>query len=159
MDDHLNNLYDADFYRWVHRQAELLQARDFARLDLPNLIEEIESMGQSKRNALEHRMLVLLTHLLKYQMQPEHISGSWTGTIVEQRKRIHRLLKKTPSLRRTLDDCIAEAYADIANRLTTKAKLPRSCFPEKLACTKEQLLTQDFMPWTTASTNAAKPMP
>lgn len=126
MDDHLNNLYDADFYRWIHRQAELLQARDFERLDLPNLIEEIESMGHSKRDALEHRMEVLLIHLLKFQVQPDHISGSWIGSIVEQRKRIHKLLKKTPSLRRRLDDCIAETYGDAREWAAFQTDLPLS---------------------------------
>lgn len=146
MDDHLNNLYDADFYRWVHHQAELLQERDFKRLDLPNLIEELESMGQSKRNALEHRMEVLLTHLLKFKMQPEHISGSWVGTVVEQRKRIHKLLKKTPSLRRRLDDCIAETYDHARERAAFQTDLPLSTFPATVPFSQEQILDTDYFP-------------
>jgi hypothetical protein len=64
-----------------------------------------------------------------------------------------------PSLEPLLDGYIAEAYADITDRLTTKARLPRSSFPETLAYTKEQLLEQDFMPWTIISTTSTKPMP
>lgn len=129
MDEHLNNLYDADFCRWAYRQAELLLARDFERLDLPNLIEELDAMGDRKRDALEHRMEVLPIHLLKFQIQPDHISGSWIGTIVEQRKRIHRLLKKTPSLRRTLDDCILNAYDMARDLAALQTGLPPAMFP------------------------------
>lgn len=146
MDDHLNNLYDADFYLWLHHQAELLQARDFARLDLPNLIEEIEAMGHRQRDALEHRMEVLLVHLLKFQIQPDHITGSWIGTIVEQRKRIQRLLKKTPSLRSKLDDCVVDAY-DIARELASfQTGLPLSRFPASVPCSLQQILDQDYFP-------------
>ena len=146
MDDHLNTLYDTDFYRWVHRQAELLQARDFERLDLPNLIEEIETMGNRKRDALEHRMEVLLVHLLKYKFQKDHITGSWIGTIVEQRKRIHRLLKKTPSLRRILDDCIADTYDDARSSAAFETGLPPSGFPATVPFSTQQILDMDYFP-------------
>ena len=39
--------YEADFYLWSYEQAELLRQRRFSELDLPNIIEEIESLGRS----------------------------------------------------------------------------------------------------------------
>jgi len=42
-------LYDVDFYAWIQQQANVLKAGDFARLDLDNLIDEIESMGKSEK--------------------------------------------------------------------------------------------------------------
>jgi hypothetical protein len=146
MDDHLTQLYRTDFYLWLQRQAELLQARDFERLDLPNLIEEIEAMGASKRHELEHRLDLLITHLLKFKIQPDHLSRSWIKTIVEQRRRIHRLLKKTPSLHATLDESIADAYQDAVISAAVQTGLAKSAFPASMPFSSQQLLDQDYFP-------------
>ncbi len=82
-------------------------------------------MGASKRSQLEHRLDVLIMHMLKFQMQPDHIKHGWISTIVEQRKRIHRLLKKMPSLRTTLDDAIVSAYHYAALKAVMETGLPR----------------------------------
>lgn len=63
-----------------------------------------------------------------------------------------------PSIAPLLDNLIAAAYTQAADRLTARATLPRSALPENLPYTKEQLLNQDFMPWTTISTTSTKPM-
>jgi hypothetical protein len=38
--------YDQDFHLWVQKQASLLSERRFDQLDLPNLVEEVESIGR-----------------------------------------------------------------------------------------------------------------
>ena len=38
------NLYEADFYAWTQEQAILLHNQQWSQIDLPNLIEEIESL-------------------------------------------------------------------------------------------------------------------
>ena len=146
MDHHTTHLYETDFHLWLQRQAALLQARDFAQLDLPNLIEEIDAMGASQRHELEHRLDILITHLLKCKLQPQRLSRSWIKTIVEQRKRIRRLLKKMPSLHATLDDAIADAYADAVLSAAVETSLPRSSFPPDLPFSHQQLLDQDYFP-------------
>jgi hypothetical protein len=45
-------LYEADFYAWIQEQAELLRDRQWSQLDLPNLIEEIESLGRQDQQEL-----------------------------------------------------------------------------------------------------------
>ena len=62
--------YETDFYAWTHDQATRLRTHDFARLDIDNLIEEIETMGPSERRQLTNRLEVLLIHLLKWTFQP-----------------------------------------------------------------------------------------
>lgn len=67
--------YHTDYYGWTLEQAELLRTGHLQDIDLENLIEEIESMGRSEKRALESRILVLLTHLLKWQYyDAPHIS-------------------------------------------------------------------------------------
>jgi Domain of unknown function DUF29 len=43
------NLYEQDFYAWTQQQSHLLQHQQWHQLDLPNLIEEIESLGRKER--------------------------------------------------------------------------------------------------------------
>lgn len=73
------SLYETDFYAWTLRQAELLKHEDFAALDLPNLVEELEGMARNGQQALENRLRVLLTHLLKlsYPMVTRLAVGVW----------------------------------------------------------------------------------
>ncbi len=44
--------YEDDFVRWCFDQAELLRRNRLTALDAPNLIEELESMGNEQRHAL-----------------------------------------------------------------------------------------------------------
>jgi hypothetical protein len=146
MDDHINNLYETDFYLWIHGQVEHLQAQNFEQLDLPNLIEEIEAMGRNKQHELEHRLEQLLMHLLKYKSQPDRISGSWIGTIVEQRRRINKRLQKMPSLRPLLDDFLADAYDHARQLAALETGLPLSAFPASNPFTSQQVLDVNFFP-------------
>jgi hypothetical protein len=43
----MQSLYDTDFYAWTQEQAKLLRHQQWSQLDLPNLIEEIESLGKT----------------------------------------------------------------------------------------------------------------
>jgi hypothetical protein len=62
--------YQTDYYGWTVEQAELLKTGDWQHLDIENLIEEVEAMGRSEKRALESRLVVLVTHLLKWKYQP-----------------------------------------------------------------------------------------
>ena len=72
--------YERDFHLWCFEQAELLRLRRFSQVDLPNVIEELECMGRSERNAFESSFRLLISHLLKWQFQPQLRSSSWEIT-------------------------------------------------------------------------------
>jgi len=40
-------MYEEDFYLWIRTTINQLQARQFERVDLENLLEELASMGRS----------------------------------------------------------------------------------------------------------------
>jgi hypothetical protein len=63
--------YDTDFYTWTQAQAALLRAKDWTQVDWGHLIEEIESLGDQYRHALQSHLRVLLWHLLKHRYQTE----------------------------------------------------------------------------------------
>jgi hypothetical protein len=146
MDDHINTDHETDFLVWTSEQIELLRAKQFDRLDLENIIEELESMARAERREFKHRIEQLIMHLLKCKLQPDHISGSWLGTIFEQRRSITDLLEEMPSLKPQLDSYVARTYATAVDRAARETHLPKSAFPTKMPFTKEQLLDPDYLP-------------
>lgn len=146
MDDHITTDYDTDFLVWNSTQIELLRSKQFDRLDLENIIEELESMARKERRGFQHRIEKLVMHLLKCKVQPKRISGSWLGTIREQRHRISLLMKEMPSLRPTLEYHMLKSYPHVVARAADETRLPRSDFPTTMPFTKEQLLDPDYLP-------------
>ena len=41
------SIYETDFYLWTQEQATLLREGRLDELDVPNLVEEIDSLGRS----------------------------------------------------------------------------------------------------------------
>ncbi|USX22143.1 DUF29 domain-containing protein [Oxalobacteraceae bacterium OTU3REALA1] len=146
MDDHINTDHEADFLVWTSAQIELLRSQQFDRLDLENIIEELESIARAERREFKHRIEQLTMHLLKCKLQPDHISGSWRGTIREQRHSIADLLTEMPSLKPQLDAYIARSYPYAVASAAEETNLPKSAFPAKMPFTKEQLLDPDYLP-------------
>ena len=66
------DLYEEDFYVWTEVQAELLRQRQFGSLDLANLVEEVEGLGDAKKSAVLSNATVIIEHLLKLQFSPAH---------------------------------------------------------------------------------------
>ncbi len=142
-------IYQQDFLVWLQQQVGLLQQGRLAELDVHNLVEELESMGISQHHQLLNRLRVLLMHLLKWQFQPSHRSGSWKGTIVEQRERLWQLLKTSPSLKAKMADKVTESYHGAIKRAAAETGLPDSTFPKVCPYTLEQILDEDFYPGET----------
>lgn len=111
-------------------------------------------MGSSKQRELESHLGVLLAHLLKWVYQPEQRSNSWVATIEEQRRRIERVLKKNPSLKRELPESFRDAYGDGRLIACRDTNWPKSRFPETCPFSLEQTLNNDFWPDLAPQKNA-----
>jgi hypothetical protein len=122
--------YDTDFALWAETQAAALREGRFADLDLPHLLEEIDDLSNRKRDALLSRLIKIELHLLKLTYQPELASSSWRGTIREQARKIRRLLKSSPSLRREVPQFSAEAYPDAREQAADETGIAIATFPE-----------------------------
>jgi len=141
-------LYDTDFYGWTQRQAETLRARNFAGLDVDNLIEEILNMGGSEQRELENRLEILLMHLLKWVFQPDRRGTSWELTIKEQRRRIVKHLRKNPSLKPQIPESHASAYEFAILNAARETGLAESEFPAHCPWTFDQIIADSFWPET-----------
>jgi len=139
-------LYDVDFYSWIQQQANVLKAGNFTRLDVDNLIDEIESMGKSEKRELESRLEVLLAHLLKWQFQPDFRGKSWQLTIKEQRRRIADHLDESPSLKKLIPKRYEKIYSYAVTKAAKETGMEEFTFPVECPWTFEQAMDASFWP-------------
>jgi hypothetical protein len=139
-------LYERDFYRWVEQQARLLRQGTLDRLDVVNLVEEIEDLGIGAKKAVKRNLVIVLLHLLKYRFQPRRRNRSWQASIVEHRQRLRDDFHSSPSLRGYARDVFVEAYADARARALAETGLPVQSFPAEPPFTLEQVLDPKYLP-------------
>jgi hypothetical protein len=139
-------LYDEDFFLWTIETANLLRAGRFSELDAEHAAEEIEDMGKSQRREVSGRLVIVLTHLLKWKCQPAKRSRGWQSTLATQRRELRKLFQQSPSLRRTVAPALAEEYSDAVRQAGIQTGLPAGTFPPVCPFTAEQILDQDFLP-------------
>lgn len=142
----MRSLYEADFYAWTQEQAELLRHHQWSKLDLPNLIEEIESLGKQQRQELRNRLSILIGHLLKWHYQYQRRSRSWLATIRIQRRETQELLQENPSLKPYLLEVLQKAYKNGKDLAVTETNLPYKTFPQDCPYTVDQILDDSFYP-------------
>ena len=142
----LATLYETDFYAWALEMAQLIKTKQFDKIDVEHLSEEVESMGASERNALESRLIELMQHLLKWQFQPERKGRSWEVSIAKQRIGIDKILKDNPSLKYQYQQRVDDCYVYARRYAAIETKLPVSSFPESCPYSVEQLFDFEFLP-------------
>ncbi|MCG5060248.1 MAG: DUF29 domain-containing protein [Limnoraphis sp. WC205] len=135
-----NNLYEQDFYLWTQKTAQQLKENQFNEVDIPNLIEEVESMGRSEKRELKSRLIILLMHLLQWHYQPEKRSESWRSTITEQRICIEGLLEDSPSLKPLLSEVFEDCYQKARLKASDETQIKLIFFPKESPFTLEETL-------------------
>jgi hypothetical protein len=138
--------YEEDFFAWTEDQARLLRSGDLSLVDVENLAEEIESMGRSDRREVESRLVILLAHLLKWQVQTEFQSRSWSSTIRTQRHDIEAVLADSPSLRPVVDQPRPALYERARRKAADETGISETNFPAVCPFTPTQIMAEDFLP-------------
>jgi len=152
----LSTEYDIDLAGWAAEQGRLAREEGVNALDLPNVAEELESLGSNQENARDSHLLTLLVHLLKWQFQPERRSRSWQGTISRCRIDIDTIIEKSPSLHPIKSAkvdavvLVANTYAKARRQAAAETGFAKSSFPEDCPWTIGQILDDDFLPDTRA---------
>ena len=139
-------LYDLDFYQWTQSQSDLLRVEEWEQLDWQHIAEEIESLGKKDKRQVQSRLAVLITHLLKWEYQPEKRSPSWRKTLKEQRFRLMLILNDSPSLKVGLPEFIAVVYPYAVENVADETGLDRRLFPVVCSYRIEQVLDPVFLP-------------
>lgn len=141
-----SSLHQRDYYLWLNTTIEQLKQRDFDSLDIQRLVEEIEEMGGSLKDALENNLIVVLAHLLKWKYQPDYRSGSWRGSIKEHRRRLLKAMERHPSLKRYFTGILPESYAPALDWAVEETGLSPTQFPAECPFTPDQVLDITFYP-------------
>jgi hypothetical protein len=138
----LSLLYERDETAWLEEMSRLAAEGRFAEMDHRNLSEYLADMAKRDRREVFSRLVVLLTHLLKWAHQPDRRSESWIGTIAEQRREL-RMMLESGVLRNHAISILAEAYEDARKQAAAETGLPRSTFPLQLDRDLDVLLAEE----------------
>ena len=138
--------YEADFYAWTQHQAEQLRSQRPAGFDWENLAEEIEDLGKSQKQRIESNLAIVLLHLLKLAYQPGSAKTGWRSSVIEHRRRVARIVRDSPSLRRYPATILAEEYTSAREMAADETGLSLGEFPHACPFTIEQVLDPDFWP-------------
>jgi Domain of unknown function DUF29 len=142
--EYLQQLYEIDDYEWLLETIELLKQGRFNELDLENLIEELEDLGNEKKNAVASLLEQIIRHLLLLQYwteENERNGHHWQAEIVGFRNQLKRRL--TGNLRNYLSQEMLDIYADALKYVQVKTKSQVN-FPQECPYTLEQLLDVDY---------------
>lgn len=128
----LSQLYETDEDLWLEYTVNLLKESRFNELDLGNLIEELEDLGNEKKRAVESLLEQIIRHilLLEYWTEEfEHNSNHWRAEIYSFRNQIDKRL--TTNLRKYLAEerlnIYKKALGYVKRKTGFKLNLPEEC--------------------------------
>ncbi len=124
----LADLYEADETLWLEETARLVSAGRFDAIDAVNLAEYLTSMSIRDRRQVMSRLVVLLKHLLKWDVQPARRSGGWEATVIHQRFKLVDILT-SGTLRRHAEEELPRAYGQARNVAGAETGLGADAFP------------------------------
>jgi hypothetical protein len=142
-------IYEKDFLLWSEQQAAALRAGNLAALDKDGLLEELEDMGNERKEALQSLIRNILAHLLKleYSSATDPRAG-WVEEVTEFRAQAETKLDDTPSLKHYAEGLHQKAWPQARKMVEKsfrvyqeKAKLPNNC-----PYTLDNVLDYDFFP-------------
>jgi len=137
-------LYERDLDLWLENAIVQLKAGDFHNLDVENLIEELEGLSGRNKHEIENRLIRLIEHILKrcYVDMPDCYRG-WEVTIINQRDKLRRLLRQSPSLKRHFLQSFYESFDTALEIVKTEYEIN---FPNtwQFSCDIDAMLTAKF---------------
>jgi hypothetical protein len=119
----LKILYEIDDSLWLEETIELLKAKRFEALDLDNLIEELEDLGNEKKFRVASLLEQIIRHFLLLQFwtnEREYNQDHWELEIVNFQIQLKRGL--TTNLRNYLQNELTNIYEDAVFFVRKKTK-------------------------------------
>ncbi len=144
----LKQLYEIDDNLWLLQTIELLKQKRLDELDLDNLIEELESVGRSEKNAVESLLEQIIRHLLLLQYwkaEYERNVNHWEAEIIGFRGQLHKYL--TTNLRKHLAQELNSIYG-LALKYVKRKTNQTINFPQECPYNLEQLLDSNYLPFS-----------
>jgi hypothetical protein len=142
----LAQLYEQDYALWLDTTCQLLRAGELGSIDIVNLLDELEDVGHSAKQALTSNLIVVLMQLLKYTYQPGQRSNSWRFTLKEHRRRLQELLHTSPSLKPYFEENFAYCYEEARDLAATETGVDMENFPVESPFSPAQALDRSYLP-------------
>lgn len=136
--------YNHDFVAWANHTADLLRQQRWEDIDWEHLIEEVEELGKSERNAVGSQMERVMLHLLKWQYQPQRRSDSWLDSMYDSRSQIRRKLEDSPSLKSYPEQILEKEYQRARRAAAKQTGLDLTTFPSTCPYSTDQVLDDWF---------------
>lgn len=143
-------LYEADRQLWLAHTVAQLQTKNLTDLDFGNLVEELEGLGRSEKQAIASYLLRLCEHLLKvayWETERERCFRGWDVEIAHFRLQIQERLSDSPSLKNWLTENFPRQYRNGRKLFLKASQLPARLVAETPVFTLEQALDEDWLPW------------
>jgi Domain of unknown function DUF29 len=122
-------LHEVDETAWLEATADLVRSGRLTEIDRNALAEYLTDLAKRDRREVFSRLVVLLSHLLKWEYQPDHRSRLWRGTILEQQRELRQFVE-SGALYNHATAVFADAYADARKQAAAETGLARNAFPE-----------------------------
>ncbi|TRT82494.1 MAG: DUF29 domain-containing protein [Microcystis aeruginosa Ma_OC_H_19870700_S124] len=129
----LKTLYEIDDSLWLEETIELLNAKKFDALDLENLIEELEDLGNEKKFRVASFLQQIIRHCLLLQF--------WTSESFQYQ--LKRYL--TTNLRKYLEQEFEQIYFESVRYVRQKTD-NKVNFPDICPYSLEELLDPNWLP-------------
>jgi hypothetical protein len=139
------DLYQQDFYAWTQDQARRLRALDGDnRFDAARVAEEIQDLGQQKRDAVASHLAQTLAHLIKAAwIDHPDLQRTWRHEI--DRHQDEACFGHTPAMRRELNvETIWRRSVRLANKSFRTHGEPELPTTPPCPFTLDALLSEDF---------------
>jgi hypothetical protein len=141
----LKQLYEIDDQQWLSETINLLKQKKFNELDLENLIEELDYLGKSNKNAVESLLEQIMRHLLLLQyweVEYDRNVNHWEAEVIGFRNQLKKYL--TTNLRQHLVKELTSIYQDALKYVKKKTNF-KVDFPPQCPYTLEQLLDENYL--------------
>jgi hypothetical protein len=136
--------YQRDYQQWLEETVLILKNRQPDRLDYEHLIEELESLGNEQKNAVESLTIQVLQHLLFYQYwqsERDYNERHWRTEIIAFRTQLE--LRLTTNLRNHLQSRLDYLYSKAKKIAETKTTLQ---LPLQNPYSLTEILDEDWLP-------------
>ena len=142
----LKTLYEIDDSLWLEETIELLKAKNFEALDLENLIEELEDLGNEKKFRVAGFLQQIIRHCLLLQFwtsERKYNQAHWQAEIVSFQYQLKRYL--TTNLRKYLEQEFEQIYFESVRYVRQKTD-NKVNFPDICPYSLEELLDPNWLP-------------
>ena len=142
----LQKLYEIDEDKWLEETINLLKYNSLDKLDLENLIKELEDLGKERRNRVASLLEQIIRHLLLLEYwttEYEFNSNHWEVEIINFRNQINWGL--TTNLKIYLEKNKEKIYQNALRYVRKKTQGKITNLPDNCPYSLEQLLDDNWL--------------